>query len=236
MIMKKTIALLLALVTMLALVVCGAKKPCETCVDADANNVCDVCEKTLDNGGNQPGPDAPAALTVADFAAAMKNMGSTRVEIAVTETSDLGTLSSVYKITFGQGENATIAYSRELWDVSEDIFSTTAPAKKTEIGEIRYVNGTYTGAMEGTAGAVAQLALKLSADQLASVQINGDAAKGAQLIAAVPRANSANVLGVALPSDAAISVTMNAGAKSISAFTLSYMDGANQVAFSALYQ
>lgn len=236
MIMKKTIALLLALVTMLALVACGAKKPCETCVDADANNVCDVCGKTLDNGGNQPGPDAPAALTVADFAAAMKNMGSTRVEIAVTETSDLGTLSSVYKITFGQGENATIAYSRELWDVSEDIFSTTAPAKKTEIGEIRYVNGTYTGAMEGTAGAVAQLALNLSADQLASVQINGDAAKGAQLIAAVPRANSANVLGVALPSDAAISVTMNAGAKSISAFTLSYMDGANQVAFSALYQ
>ena len=221
---------------MLALVACGAKKPCETCVDADANNVCDVCEKTLDNGGNQPGPDALAALTVADFAAAMKNMGSTRVEIAVTETSDLGTLSSVYKITFGQGENATIAYSRELWDVSEDIFSTTAPAKKTEIGEIRYVNGTYTGAMEGTAGAVAQLALNLSADQLASVQINGDAAKGAQLIAAVPRANSANVLGVALPSDAAISVTMNAGAKSISAFTLSYMDGANQVAFSALYQ
>ena len=234
--MKKTIALLLALVMVLAFASCG-KKPCDTCVDADGDLVCDVCGKALENaGGNQPTPGTPAALTVADFAAAMKNMGSTRVEITVTESSDLGTLSSNYKIAFGKGESATIAYVREVWDVSEDIFSTTAPAKKTERGEIRYENGTYTGSMEGTAGAVAQLALNLSADQLASVQINGDAAKGAQLIAAVPRANSASVLGVALPADAAISVTMNAGAKSISAFTLSYMDGANQVAFSALYQ
>jgi len=231
--MKKTIALLLALVMVLAFASCG-KKPCDTCVDADGDLVCDVCGKKLEEG-EKPGPEV-AALTVADFAAAMKNMGSTRVEIAVTETSDLGTLSSTYKIVFGKGESATIAYEREVWDVSEDIFSTTAPAKEKITGEIRYENGTYTGAMEGTAGAVAQLALNLTADQLASVQINGDAAKGAQLIAAVPRANSATVLGVALPADAAISVTMNAGAKSISAFTLSYMDGANQVAFSALYQ
>ena len=234
--MKKTIALLLALVMVLALASCGVKAPCEICVDADEDLICDVCGKKLEDEGKKPTPPEAPALTVADFAAAMKNMGTTRVEISVTESSDLGTLSSTYKITFGKGENATIAYTREVWVVSEDIFSTTAPAKKTEIGEIRYENGTYTGAMEGTAGAVAQLALNLSADQLASVQINGDAASGAQLIAAVPSANSASVLGIVLPTDATISVTMNAGAKSISAFTLGYVDGANQVAFSALYQ
>ncbi len=231
--MKKTIALLLALVMVLALAACGQKNPCDTCVDADGDLVCDVCGNKVDPGQK---PTPTPALTVADFAAAMKNMNSNRLEIAVTETSDLGTLASTYKITFGKGESAVIAYTREVWNVSEDIFSSTAPIKETKSGEIRYENGTYTGTMEGTAGAVAQLALNLAADQLTSIQINGDAAKGAQLIAAVPRANSASVLGVALPSDAAISVTMNAGAKSISAFTLSYMDGANQVAFSALYQ
>ena len=232
--MKRIIALLLALVTVLAFVSCGVQKPCDNCVDADGDLVCDVCGEKLEDE-KQP-PEEVAKLTVADFAKAMKDMGSTRVEIAVTETSVLGTLASTYKVTFGSGETATIAYSRELWNVSEDIFSSTAPAKKTETGEIRYSNGTYTGAIEGTAGVVAKLALNLAADQLASVQINGTAATGAQLIAAVPRANSASVLGVALPADAAISVTMNAGAKSISAFTLSYADGENQIAFSALYQ
>ena len=233
--MKKTIALLLALVMVLALASCGTQQtPCDKCVDQNADSICDVCGKQLQT---KPNPDQSApALTVADFATAMKNMASSRVEIAVTETSDLGVLSSKYIITFGRGESATIAYTREVWDVSEDIFSSTASAKKTLSGEIRYENGTYTGAMEGTAGAVAQLALNLSADQLASVQINGSAANGAQLIATVPGANSASVLGVALPADAALSVTMNAGAKSISAFTLSYADGANQVAFAALYQ
>ena len=231
--MKRIIALLLALVMMLAFASCGAQKPCDNCVDADGDLICDVCGKTLEE---EQKPPVEVALTVADFAKAMKDMGSTRVEIAVTETSVLGTLASTYKITFGSGETATIAYTRELWNVSEDIFSSTEPAKTTEIGEIRYSNGTYTGAIEGTAGVVAKLALNLAADQLASVQINGDVATGAQLIAAVPRANSASVLGVALPADAAISVTMNAGAKSISAFTLSYADGENQIAFSALYQ
>ena len=232
--MKRIIALLLALVTVLAFVSCGVQKPCDNCVDADGDLVCDVCGEKIEDE-KQPSEEV-AKLTVADFAKAMKDMGATRVESAVTETSVLGTLASTYKVTFGSGETATIAYSRELWNVSEDIFSTTAPAKTTETGEIRYSNGTYTGAIEGTAGVVAKLALNLAADQLASVQINGTAATGAQLIAAVPRANSASVLGVALPADAAISVTMNAGAKSISAFTLSYADGENQIAFSALYQ
>ena len=49
--MKKTIALLLALVTVFAFASCGAKKPCETCVDADANNVCDVCGKRKEDAG-----------------------------------------------------------------------------------------------------------------------------------------------------------------------------------------
>ena len=231
--MKRIIALLLALVTVLAFVSCGVQQPCDKCVDADGDLVCDVCGKKLEE---EQKPAEEVKLTVADFAKAMKDMGSTRVEIAVTESSVLGTLASTYKITFGSGETATIAYTRELWNVSADIFETTAPAKTTETGEIRYSNGTYTGAIEGTAGVVAKLALNLAADQLASVQINGDVATGAQLIAAVPRANSASVLGVELPADAAISVTMNAGAKSISAFTLSYADGENQIAFSALYQ
>lgn len=232
--MKRIIALLLALVTVLAFVSCDVQKPCDNCVDADGDLVCDVCGEKIEDE-KQPSEEV-AKLTVADFAKAMKDMGATRVEIAVTETSVLGTLASTYKVTFGSSETATIAYTRELWNVSEDIFSSTAPAKTTEIGEIRYSNGTYTGAIEGTAGVVAKLALNLAADQLASVQINGTAATGAQLIAAVPRANSESVLGVKLPADAAISVTMNAGAKSISAFTLSYADGENQIAFSALYQ
>ena len=233
--MKRIIALLLALVTVLAFVSCGVQQPCDKCVDADGDLVCDVCGKKLEE---EQKPAEEVKLTVADFAKAMKDMGSTRVEIAVTESSVLGTLASTYKITFGSGETATIAYTRELWDVSADIFETTAPAKTVEQDTIYYSNGTYTSekGIDGTAGVVAKLALNLAADQLASVQINGDVATGAQLIAAVPRANSASVLGVALPADAAISVTMNAGAKSISAFTLSYADGENQIAFSALYQ
>ena len=233
--MKRIIALLLALVTVLAFVSCGVNQPCDNCVDADGDLICDVCGKKLEE---EQKPAEEVKLTVADFAKAMKDMGSTRVEIAVTESSVLGTLASTYKITFGSGETATIAYTRELWNVSEDIFSTTAPAKTVVNDTIYYSNGTYTSekGIDGTAGVVAKLALNLAADQLASVQINGDVATGAQLIAAVPRANSASVLGVELPADAAISVTMNAGAKSISAFTLSYADGENQIAFSALYQ
>ena len=233
--MKRIIALLLALVTVLAFVSCGVNQPCDNCVDADGDLICDVCGKKLEE---EQKPAEEVKLTVADFAKAMKEMGSTRVEIAVTESSVLGTLASTYKITFGSGETATIAYTRELWNVSEDIFSTTAPAKTVVNDTIYYSNGTYTSekGIDGTAGVVAKLALNLAADQLASVQINGDVATGAQLIAAVPRANSASVLGVELPADAAISVTMNAGAKSISAFTLSYADGENQIAFSALYQ
>lgn len=234
--MKRIIALLLALVTVLAFVSCDVQKPCDNCVDADGDLVCDVCGEKIEDE-KQPSEEV-AKLTVADFAKAMKDMGATRVEIAVTETSVLGTLASTYKVTFGSSETATIAYTRELWNVSEDIFSSTAPAKTVVNDTIYYSNGTYTSekGMDGTAGVVAKLALNLAADQLASVQINGTAATGAQLIAAVPRANSASVLGVKLPADAAISVTMNAGAKSISAFTLSYADGENQIAFSALYQ
>ncbi len=231
--MKKTVALLLALVMVFALVSCGGgKAPCDVCVDADGDKICDVCENEIKGDQTKP----PKTLTVADFAAAMKDMNSSRVEIAITEISALGSLSASYKVTFGNGDLATIAYSREVWDVSEDVFSDDAPAKRTETGTIQYANGAYSGDISGTAEAVARLALNLAADKLASVQINGTAAKGAQLIAAVPRINSADVLGVALPADAALSVTMTAGGRNISAFTLSYADGANQISFSALYQ
>ncbi len=231
--MKKTIALLLALVMVFALVSCGGgKDPCDTCVDADGDKICDVCENEIKSDPVVP----PKTLTVADFAAAMKDMNSSRVEITITESSVLGTLNASYTVTFGNGDLATIAYTREVWDVSEDVFSDDAPAKRTEEGEIEYKNGSYSGDMSGAAENVAKLVLNLSADKLASVQINGTAAQGAQLIAAVPRINSAAVLGVELPADAALSVTMNAGGKSISAFTLSYADGANEISFAALYQ
>lgn len=216
-----------------ALVSCGGKDPCDVCVDADGDKICDVCENEIkDNGGPAPSQ----SLTVADFAAAMKDMNSSRVEIAITEISAHGSLSASYKVTFGNGDLATIAYTREVWNDSADIFDADTPAKRTETGTVQYANGAYSGDISGTAEAVAKLVLNLSADKLASVQINGTAAKGAQLIAAVPCINSAAVLGVALPADAALSVTMTAGGRSISAFTLSYADGANQISFSALYQ
>ena len=212
----------------------GGSTPCDTCVDKNGDGKCDVCENKIDDTKK---PDATKALEVADFAKAMKDMNSSRVVISVMELSDLGSLSATYTITFGNGDLATIAYVRETWNTSADIFDPNGPSEKiTERGEIQYANGSYSGSISGAAENVARIALNLSADKLASVQINGSAAKGAQLIAAVPQTSSADVLGVALPSDAALSVTMVAGAQSISAFTLSYVDGANQVTFAAQYQ
>lgn len=233
--MKKIVAFLLACIMVFALVSCkGGKDPCETCVDADGNKICDVCGKEIQD---KPDPETPAeALTVADFATAMKDVNSSRVELTLTETSALGTLTSSYKVVFGNGDLATISYTREVWDVSEDIFSTDTPAKRTEVGMVEYANGSYSGNISGAAEAVAKLSLNLSADKLVGVQINGTVDKGAQLIASVSATNSASVLGVSLPSTATLSVTMKAGGQSISAFTLSYADGANQIAFSALYQ
>ena len=239
--MKKIIALLLALVMAFALVSCstggnggsGDKDPCDTCVDKDANGTCDVCGNKVEGG---KGPDLNKPLEVADFAKAMKEMNSSRVVISITETSELGSLSATYTVAFGNGDAATIAYVREVWNTNADIFDTDASEKITERGEIQYANGSYSGAISGAAENVARIALNLSADKLANVQINGTAAKGAQLIAAVPQASSADVLGVSLPSDAALSVTMKAGAQSITAFTLSYVDGNNQVTFAAQYQ
>ena len=231
--MKKLIAFLLACVMVFALVSCGGDKkdPCQTCVDNDGNKICDVCGNEVQP--KDPNPVTPPAqtLTVADFAAAMKDMNTSRVEIKITETSALGSLSATYKVVFGNGDRATISYTREVWDVSEDVFSTDTPAKTTLSGTIEYANGAYSGAMNGAADAVAKISLNIASDKLANVRINGT-----QMIASVARANSAAVLGVALPADATLSVTMNAGGKGISAFTLSYADGANQVAFSALYQ
>lgn len=235
--MKKIVAFLLACIMVFALVSCnGSKDPCETCVDADGNKICDVCGKEIkDTETPDPGVTT-TALTVADFAAAMKDMNSSRVELTLTETSALGTLTSSYKVVFGNGDLATISYTREVWDVSEDIFSNDLPAKRTEVGTVEYANGSYSGNISGAAEAVAKLSLNLTADKLAGVQINGSANKGAQLIASVSATNSASVFGVSFPSTATLSVTMKAGGQSISAFTLSYADGANQIAFSALYQ
>lgn len=238
--MKKLIAFLLAGVMVFALASCGGgeKEPCKTCVDADGNKLCDSCGKEVKEEGKKPDSGKPVvpAATVADFATAIKDMNASRVKITITETSALGSLESVYTVAFGSGDRATISYTRQLWDVSEDIFSTDTPAKTTVSGTVDYADGAYSGSMNGAADAVAKVALNLAADKLANAQINGSVANGAQLIATVTRANSAAVLGVTLPADATLSVTMNPGGQSISAFTLSYADGANQIAFGALYQ
>lgn len=233
--MKKTLALLLALVMVFALASCSGgngDSSCTTCVDNDGNKICDNCGKEVKGSDNGEPENPPAAtnLTVADFVAAMKDMNSTRVDVTIVETSDLGSLTANYKVAFGSGERATISYTREVWDVSEDIFSSDTPAKRTVSGTIEYANGSYSGSMNGAAEAVAKISLNLSTDKLSNVRINGS-----QLIASVARANSAAVLGVNLPADATLSVTMSSGGKSISVFTLSYADGANNVAFSVAY-
>lgn len=228
--MKKIVALLLSVSVILALTACG-EDPCEKHVDENNDKICDVCEQKIEDDAS-----GTAGLTVADFAAAMKDMNSGRVEISILETSEKGSLSASYKVSFGNGDSADIAYVRELWDVSEDVFETETNGKITERGELHYENGQYSGTMNGAAESVAKLALNLVKEKLASVVINGSAANGANLTAAIPRAYSADVLGVALPADAALSVTMNPGAKSISVFTLSYVADGNSIAFSVLYQ
>lgn len=231
--MKKIVALLLAVSVVFALTACfGAKDPCEQHVDDNNDQICDVCEEKIEGIG--PGA---LSLTVADFASAMKDMNSGRVEISIVETSDKGSLSASYTVTFGSGDVADIAYVRELWDVDESVFDAETPAKAIVSGACHYENGQYSGAeMNGAAESVAKLALNLTKDKLASIVINGSAKDGAILTAAVPRAYSAEVLGVSLPADAALSVTMVPGAKSISVFTLSYAANGNSIAFSVLYQ
>lgn len=234
--MKKLLAFLLVCVMAFALVSCGGgsgdKATCTTCVDNNGDKICDVCKNAIKDEGKKPEDTTPAAkdLTVADFANAVKAMNATRVDIKIVTSSDFGSLTDVYKVAFGNGDRATISYTREIYDL-DDPFTGDKPATKLITGTVEYANGSYTGDMSGAADAVAKVALNLSADKLASVQINGS-----QLIASVPRANASAVLGVALPADAILSVTMNAGGQSISAFTLSYADGANKITFSALYQ
>ncbi len=232
--MKKTVALLLALVMVFALVSCGGKKtPCETCVDDDADLICDVC-----GGKVEPAADpGEKKLTVADFATVMESMAVSRVEMNVKEEwADVGELKSTYTIAFGQGDKADINYKREYFDVSDDVFETDTPAIKEISGNVQYANGAYTGSMEGTADAVAKIALKLAEDKLANVTITGSAKDGAILTAMVLKTDAMAVFGVELPSNATLSVTLAKGAKSVSAFTLSYWDGDIAVLFDAQYQ
>ena len=232
--MKRIVALLLALITVFAFVSCDGKKPCDTCVDADNDLVCDVCGEKITPSTDNPPADA---LTVADFANVVKSMAVSRIEMNVKEEwVGFGALKSTYTIAFGQGETADIAYKRQMFDVSDNIFETDTPAIKEVTGTVKYENGAYTGSMEGTADAVAKLALNLSADKLANATISGNAKDGAILTAMVLEADAAAVFGVALPSNATLSVTLAKGAKSISAFTLSYWDGEIAVLFDAQYK
>ena len=234
--MKRIVALLLALVMVFAFVSCGGKTPCETCVDADNNLVCDVCGEKIDSAdeGKTPAKDA---LTVADFAKVVDSMAVSRMEMNVKEEwAGVGALKSTYTIAFGQGETADITYKRQMFDVSEDVFEADTPAIKEVTGNVQYANGAYTGSMEGTADAVAKLALKLSADKLANATISGTAKDGAILTAMVLKTDAKAVFGVDLPSNATISVTLAKGAKSVSAFTLSYWDGDIAVLFDAQYK
>ena len=233
--MKRTVALLLALVMVFALVSCGAKKkPCETCVDDNADKICDVCGGEIKDDAQTPGAET---LSVADFAKVMESMAVSRVEMKVKEDwAGVGDLTSTYTIAFGQGDSADINYKRQYFDVSEDIFETDTNAKKEVSGNVKYAGGVYTGSMEGTADAVAKIALHLSAHELANATITGSAKDGAILTAMVLKTDAMAVFGVELPSNATLSVTLAKGAKSVSAFTLSYWDGDIAVLFDAQYQ
>ena len=234
--MKRIVALLLALVMVFALVSCGGgKTPCDVCVDADGDLVCDVCGGKVEAPAQQGG--TTTALKVADFAKVMASMAVSRVEMSVTEEwTGFGSLKSTYTIAFGQGETADITYKRQSWDVSADVFESDTPAIVEVQGNVKYANGTYTGSMEGTADKVAKIALKLSEDKLANVTISGAAADGPILTAMVLKTDAKAVFGVDLPSNATISVTLAKGAKSVSAFTMSYTDGDIDVLFAAQYK
>lgn len=233
--MKRIVALLLALVMVFAFVSCGGKTPCETCVDEDGDLVCDVCGEEIKPDSEQtPGKNT---LTVADFAKILEATPVSRIEMSVKEDwKNVGSLKSTYTIAFGQGDTADISYKRQTFDVSEDVFETDTPAIKEISGNVKYKNGAYTGSMEGTADAVAKLALKLSADKLANVTVSGTAKDGAILTAMVLKTDAKAVFGVELPSNATLSVTLAKGAKSVSAFTLSYSDGDIDVEFAAQYK
>lgn len=233
--MKRIVALLLALVMVFAFVSCGGKTPCETCVDEDGDLVCDVCGEEIKPDPEQtPGKNT---LTVADFAKILEATPVSRIEMSVKEDwKNVGSLKSTYTIAFGQGDTADISYKRQTFDVSEDVFETDTPAIKEISGTVKYKNGAYTGSMEGTADAVAKLALKLSADKLANVTVSGTAKDGAILTAMVLKTDAKAVFGVELPSNATLSVTLAKGAKSVSAFTLSYSDGDIDVEFAAQYK
>ena len=231
--MKKIVALLLLVSAMLAFTAC-ATTPCTEHKDADGDSICDVCKETIKEEKPQ---DGGAALSVADFASAMKDMKGNRVVIKIKETSDFGTLSSTYTVVFGSENSAVISYQSEAWDTSANIFELQTPAKIQKTGEVTYRNGQYSGGeLNGAAQSVAKLALNLSKDKLASPVIVGTAADGATLTAVVPAAYSADVLGTAFAADVALSVTMNKGAQSISAFTLSYAAGGNAITFAASYE
>ena len=233
--MKRIVALLLALVMVFAFVSCGGKTPCETCVDEDGDLVCDVCGEEIKPDSEQtPGKNT---LTVADFAKILEATPVSRIEMSVKEDwKNVGSLKSTYTIAFGQGDTADISYKRQTFDVSEDVFETDTPAITEISGTVKYKNGAYTGSMEGTADAVAKLALKLSADKLANVTVSGTAKDGAILTAMVLKTDAKAVFGVELPSNATLSVTLAKGAKSVSAFTLSYSDGDIDVEFAAQYK
>ena len=242
--MKKIISLLLALTCALALFacgntpcetcvdadkdskcdVCGSAVPCETCVDGDKDAKCDVCGKAVDcaacvdtdrNGACDVCGKVVAVNVFEDFEAAIAATSPKGFVGTITLGTSAGEMKGEYTATIAEDGAVTVNYS---FDNFNSIGSGDAGdvSSKKEGTVVRNADGTYSGdgftAAESVAGAVTSI-------KLDKTLMNFNVAGGI-MSATVESANTAEVLGVDLGSDAIFVLTINQG--KVVSFALSY--------------
>ena len=248
--MKKIISLLLALTCAVALFACG-QSPCETCVDADKNAICDVCgnavncETCVDADKNAIcdvcGKDVACAACVdadrngacdvcgrvvavnafEDFEAAISATDPAGFVGTITLDTAAGEMKGEYTASIAADGAVTVNYSFDSFNSINNGGAGDVSSKK-EGTVVRNADGTYSGdgftAAESVAGVVTSI-------KLDKALMNYNVA-GGTLSATVVSANTAEVLGTELASDATFILIINSG--KVVSLALSYeVEGAD---------
>lgn len=157
--------------------------------------------------GNNGGNTNDNKGTVAEIQSAIDASAPTKAKITVNLDSSLGTLNGAYNITYNEDGSATVNYSYEQFNLfSEDA---TKGGEKTTISDTVTVSasGEINKPIHGAAAVEAvSFDINLDESKLASASVVAGV-----LTAKVEAANTEAVLGVAIGSDANLSITTGAG-------------------------
>jgi predicted small lipoprotein YifL len=177
-------------------------------------------------GNNTPEqPDDSHAIP--DIQAKIDASAPKGADITVTFTTALGVLNGTYKAVYNEDGTATVDYSYEK-------FNTIGASENNELKST--VTGTATVAADGsvtgdlTNDGLTAVSFDLNLDEakLSSVAINAGV-----LSANVKAADTAAILGVALDSDAQLSVVT--GTNGITSMTVAYTTASGEVEIVTVY-